>query len=822
MTDRLATNLGDVLLRAVEQSPSIVVITNLDGIIEYVNPFCCRSTGYSREELVGRKSNVLKSGEMSPGNYADLWKNLAAGTDWRGEFHNRKKNGELYWETATISPIRNAQGVTEHYLKVAEDVTVQKALETELKASRERYERVVTATRGFMFTVLLKDMKPVRTLYYPGCLQVTGYTAAEYQADRLLWYRMIVEEDRAAVTAQISAVLNEKITRSVEHRIRHKNGSIRWVRNISVPTLDESGRMASYDGLINDITELKEAQAIREELAEKMRQMAVRDALTGLYSRRGFEEELSRVWQLGERRGMSTGLLIMDIDRFKVLNDTYGHTVGDQVLIEAAQLIMSAVRSVDVVSRYGGDEIVVVLPLTGMEETRRIAGRLLDAFRQYTFCSGTHNLQVTISIGGAYGAGGMDNAQLTLIHADQALYRAKQAGRDRACFSEAADITTAKTKDDVSNQPAAGKPADKTSASRGRILVLDDEPTICELASVLLRKAGYSVTIALTADDAVRTAVQERGIIDVALVDLKLGNNQDGIEVLSRLRQVDESITGVVMTGYASVTAATSALKSGASDFMQKPFTEARLLEALERAMQYRRLLQENLRYQRHLESMVAERSAALSRTLENTRQSHRATMEVLAGMLETREQKTGEHCKRVARMAQILAIEMGLTADQSEVVRQGALLHDIGKIIIPDSILLKKDSLSPEEWKTVKSHPRIGYEVISVSPALAEVAEIVYSHQERFDGTGYPRGLRGAEICTGARIFAVVDTFDAVRSDRPYSPSQSLQTAVDEIVRERGKQFDPAVVDAFLRCQAQIDACFEEFPVKPGAGATA
>ncbi|MEI6970837.1 MAG: diguanylate cyclase [bacterium] len=819
MAGRLSGNLGDVLLRAVEQSPSIVVITDLSGLIEYVNPFCCKATGYSRDELVGRDSNIFKSGEMSPGSYEELWKDLASGMDWRGDFHNRRKSGELYWEAATISPIRNAKGETEHYLKVAEDITTQKALEVELNASRERYERVVTATRGFMFTVLLKDSRPVRTLYYPGSLQVTGYTAAEYQVDRLLWYRMIVEEDRAAVTAQIAAVINERITRSVEHRIRHKNGAIRWVRNISVPTLDESGRMNSYDGLINDITELKEAQAVREELVEKMRRMAVHDALTGLYSRRGFEEELNRVWLLGERRGMSTGLLIMDVDRFKVLNDTYGHPVGDQVLIEAAELITSTVRSVDVVSRYGGDEIVVLLPLTGIEETRRIADRIMEAFRRHIFSEGTRNLHVTISIGAAFGSGDSENAQMTLIKADQALLQAKQAGRDRVCFAEASSPLTPAVPPGNRSTPQSGSlTPERTTASLGRILVLDDEQTVCELVATLLRRAGYSVATAFTADEAISIASRERGTIDASLVDIKLGDNRDGLEILAKLRQTDDAMSGIVMTGYASVTIATSAIKIGACDFLQKPFPESRLLEAVARAMQYRTLLQENRHYQRHLEAMVAERSAALSHALDETRKSHRETLEVLAGMLETREHMTGEHCKRVARMAELLAVEMELSESEVETVTQGALLHDIGKIIIPDSILLKRDSLTSEEWNIVRSHPKLGHDVVGVSPALTEVAEIVYSHHERFDGTGYPRGLKGSEICIGARIFAIVDTYDAIRSNRPYSPSQSVEVALVLILNEQGKQFDPLMVQAFMRCQKKIETCVGE----PSAGTPA
>jgi len=817
MNERLSDNLGDVLLRAVEQSPSVVVITDLSGAIEYVNPVCCRATGYSREEVIGRHTRIFKSGEMSTESYAELWTTLNKGLDWRGEFHNRRKNGELYWEVATISPVRNSQGVAEHYLKVAEDITVQRALEVELEASRERYERVVAATHGFVFTVLLKDLKPVRTVYYPGSIQVTGYADHEYYADRLLWYRMIVEEDRAAVTAQIEAVLNRKLTQTVEHRIRHKDGAIRWVRNISVPTLDAQGRLVSYDGLINDITDLKESQALREELMEKMRKMAVHDSLTGLFSRRGFEEELNRVWQLGERRGLSTSMLIMDIDRFKVLNDTYGHTVGDQVLIEAAQLITNVVRAVDVVSRYGGDEIVVLLPLTGIEETRRIAIRILDAFRQHIFCANTHNLRVTISIGGAFGSGGVQAAQVTLIHADQALYRAKQSGRDRACFAELDSLpmsTHTSTVSLVRSLPA-GNTTVRHPVSKGRILVVDDEPLICEFASVLLRRAGYSVATATTSEDALRNAGQERGLIDAALIDVKLGE-RDGLEVLAQLRKIDEAMAGIVMTGFATIEAAADALKAGASDFLQKPFTKDRLLEAAERAMQYRRLLQENRRYQLHLEAIVAERSAALTHSLEHARQSHRETLEVLAAMLETREHQTGEHCKRVSHMARILAKEMGLCDDDVATIGQGALLHDIGKIVIPDATLLKKDSLSDEEWRIVRSHPRMGYDIVSVSPVLSDVSEIVYSHHERFDGTGYPRGLRGKSICMGARVFAVVDTYDAVRSNRPYSPSQTISSAIAEITKERGKQFDPDVVDAFLRCHSRIEACMPGQPKNP------
>jgi HD-GYP domain-containing protein (c-di-GMP phosphodiesterase class II) len=141
------------------------------------------------------------------------------------------------------------------------------------------------------------------------------------------------------------------------------------------------------------------------------------------------------------------------------------------------------------------------------------------------------------------------------------------------------------------------------------------------------------------------------------------------------------------------------------------------------------------------------------------------------------------------------------------QTIVHGALLHDIGKIAMPDAILKKRGPLTGDEWAVVKSHPRIGYEIVSACPALEMASEIVYSHQERFDGTGYPRGLKGMEICRGARVFTVIDAYDAMRTHRPYSPGMSMEKAIAEIVASRGKQFDPDVVDAFLRCQPQIEA---------------
>ena len=219
------------------------------------------------------------------------------------------------------------------------------------------------------------------------------------------------------------------------------------------------------------------------------------------------------------------------------------------------------------------------------------------------------------------------------------------------------------------------------------------------------------------------------------------------------------------------------------------------------------RLLVENQCYQTQLEGIVRQKSAALSRALDEIRQSYDFTLDALAALLDAREHATAQHSARVAKLARILSQEMGLSERDVDDISRGALLHDIGKMAIPDAILMKPGRLTEEDWKVVKNHPKTGYDILKSSPFLQHASEIVYSHQEKFDGSGYPRGLRGEEICLGARIFAVVDAYDAMRTERSYSKILSAKKSVEEIKSKRGTQFDPAVVDILLRCLPQIEA---------------
>ncbi len=537
-------------------------------------------------------------------------------------------------------------------------------------------------------------------------------------------------------------------------------------------------------------------------LAEQMKKLAYQDPLTGLLNRRGFDEELRRLWGLGPNHAFPLGLLIIDVDHFKAINDSFGHFVGDRVLKECAQLMKASVRASDIVCRYyGGDEMVVILPRSDATETRRIAERMADNVRNAIICKGSYDLHMTISVGVCQIDSGKEpTADRYLIMADRALYRAKQTGRNRVCFADDLPDPIGET-DGVGLEVAPAGTAD----SRRSVLVVDDDVDLCRLFEQILSRDQYLVRSSHTGAEALSVLQHERGLIDVALVDLRLAD-QNGLDVLKQLRNIDDSVIGVIITGEATVDAAVEALRLGAYDFIQKPVTPHQLTAVLERAIKYRKLVLDNQRYQSHLEVMVREKNAALSRALDNISDTYQFTLEAITDILDVREQKTGEHSRRVARMAIVLAREMGAMPEEIQTIETGALLHDIGKIGVPDTILLKPSALTPEERAIMDRHPHIGYNLIKAGPGLEEASEIVLAHQERYDGSGYPRGIKGDEICLGARIFAVVDTYDAIRSDRPYSKGRSSREALEEILRHRGTLFDPTVVDAFQRCHDEIE----------------
>lgn len=528
----------------------------------------------------------------------------------------------------------------------------------------------------------------------------------------------------------------------------------------------------------------------------RARHMATRDHLTGLYNRGMFNETLKQAFSLAQRKGASLGLLLFDFDNLKSVNDEYGHLAGDQVLREAAGLALATVRASDMVARFGGDEFAVILPDTDMVDARRVGERLVSAFRDRQFAVPGSRQPVTISAGVAAMRPSRElTCHLLLAQADAALLSAKRGGKDRCCTAEAGE------------SPAPSPAPLPTPAARRRALILDDEPSVRDILGRMLGMMGYDTVTSGTIEDALR-AIETESEFDIVLTDLHLGEGT-GIDMLQALKQKAPLTVKLVVSGYASKETAIECLRHGAFDFVEKPFAFSQLTAAMERAMDHRRLLVSNHRYQVQLEELVRARSESLSHALDSLRRSYAQTIQTLALMIDAREANTGVHCRAAREAVGTLARRMDISHHDIETLEMGAVLHDIGKLAIPDAILQKPGPLTPEERQVMQKHAQIGFDLLAGVPFLHDAAQIVLHHHESYDGSGYPAGLTGDQICLGARIFAVIDAYHAMRFERCYRPMLTADVACGEIVRCSGHQFDPAVVAAFLECQSEIEASF-------------
>ena len=338
--------------------------------------------------------------------------------------------------------------------------------------------------------------------------------------------------------------------------------------------------------------------------------------------------------------------------------------------------------------------------------------------------------------------------------------------------------------------------------SPARILIVDDEPHVRSMISATLERLHHRT--AQAADLSSAFDLLERHQFDLVLTDMVMRDG-NGMTLLERLR-FDHPKTPVVMvTAIQDVNVAISAMRNGAFDYLLKPFEREQLLNAVNRALDHRRALRENESYQQNLEQIVEARTQLLHQAIEDLERSYDITLEALGDALDLKDSETEGHSKRVTAYTIALARAMGIGSEGIKVIARGAFLHDIGKMAIPDAILLKPGKLTSDEQTHMREHCERGYQIVRKIPFLAEAAEIVYSHQEFFDGSGYPRGISGNAIPIGARIFAVADTLDAITSDRPYRSAKSFDVARLEILRCSGSQFDPSVVEVFLKIPNEL-----------------
>jgi putative two-component system response regulator len=358
----------------------------------------------------------------------------------------------------------------------------------------------------------------------------------------------------------------------------------------------------------------------------------------------------------------------------------------------------------------------------------------------------------------------------------------------------------------VSGGNGSGGVPQARSPQEVSLLIVDDEPNIRSLLERALRPEGYRIQTAACAEDALERFVPET--FDVILSDLCMPG-MSGIDLLGRAKSLDPNVGFIILTGAGTIDNAVEALRLQADDYLLKPFNLDEVAFSVTRVLQHRRLVLENRYYQRHLEDRVSEQAKQIEEMFVDALLS-------LANAIEARDGYTGGHVERVTRYAVSTAVELGIGGDTLRQLWVGALLHDVGKIGVPDHILKKSTALTDDEYAEMKRHPEIGAAIMERSAFLRPAIDGVLHHQERWDGRGYPSGLRGEEISLAGRILSVADTFDAIVTTRPYRSRQSVEAALAELRRCAGTQFDPIVVEAFVRALAKGFPEPTELPALP------
>jgi diguanylate cyclase (GGDEF)-like protein len=510
---------------------------------------------------------------------------------------------------------------------------------------------------------------------------------------------------------------------------------------------------------------------------------ARRDEVTGLGNRRAFEERLARPSEPG------LALILLDVDNFKLVNDTRGHAAGDAVLRELARVLTRSVRPADAVFRLGGDEFAIVV--AGREAAAlQVAHRVRRAVQ-------THRRADLPTLSGGIAIAPTDARTPEDLQrkADAALYAAKAAGRDRILVYEGEHTYSTIS----ANAPGGAAPL--------RALVVEDDTDLRELVRTVLEGAGVEVEAAATARRARRCVAELPP--DVLILDLGLPD-EDGLVLCRELKDRHPGLPVIVLTGRESTADEGAAASAGADVFLRKPFGPLELIDVVEA-----------------LAAGTAQRTQGRGELLPGTGQSqllardlrtlleiergqrlllqraYRQTVTALAAALESKDTSTEAHSKRVQRYALRLAAAVDPLLVDDPSIEYGFLLHDVGKIGIPDRVLQKPGGLTASERRLMETHTVLGEQLLAEVEILqGSGLQIVRSHHERWDGKGYPDRLAGRDIPLAARVFAVADTLDAITSERPYRDTRSWDDAILEIRRNAGTQFDPRIVTAFAGCE--------------------
>lgn len=497
----------------------------------------------------------------------------------------------------------------------------------------------------------------------------------------------------------------------------------------------------------------RECRARRESMQElyraneSLRRAAEEDYLTKLYNRRYFSDRLQRELGSAQSTGRPVALLLADLDDLKAVNDALGHEAGDNAILRAAAVLSANVRGTDVVARLGGDEFGILLPGASREVAETIAERVTQLDAQAT-------VPLSLTLGIAVYPHDADTAEGLFRAADQDLYKNKALKKARSALAATAD-------------------SGSDAGADALVLVAEDDPIALESLQELLSMAGYRT--AAVSDGSQVVEMVRRLRPDTVLLDVVMPG-ADGTTVCSEIKSdPDLRLTPVVMvTGHGSRDDKLAAISAGADDFIRKPYDKVELLTRVKALVNTNRLNE-------RLEDLEA-------------------VLFSLAKAVEARDPYTQGHGRRVGHYAALLGRAIGMGKDELQALQWGAILHDIGKIGVPDAVLQKPGKLTDEEWSVMRSHPEIGADICAPLKSAKMLLPIIRHHHERWDGRGYPDGLTGEDIPLVARVMAVADAFDAITTDRPYREGCPPEVAFKILRNGAGTQWDPNLIEPFIR----------------------
>ena len=529
----------------------------------------------------------------------------------------------------------------------------------------------------------------------------------------------------------------------------------------------------------NQKAQLDETTEQRAAHDQKLKEELYKDPLTGAYNRRYYEEVVRK--SIGP-----AGIALMDVDDFKICNDTYGHHAGDLALEAAANAIQSCIRSSDLLIRYGGDEFLLVLPGIPSDILQGKLEQICTAV-QMASVPGYPHFRLSLSIGGTMQAitDSMENA---VRRADRLMYQAK--GRKNAVTVELPENTLTAQEELVEEKP--------------QILLVDDsEMNRLILAEIL--QGDYRILEAKDGRECMDALQAEAGNLALVLLDINMPV-MDGFEVLKAMNanHTIEDIPVIMISSDDSDAAIRRSYELGASDYVNRPF-DARIV--------YRRVTNTIKLYakQRRLVQMVSDQIRARENNTDTL-------VGVLSHIVEFRNGESGAHVLHIRIITELLlhrlleiSSQYPITAEQQDNIPLASALHDIGKIGIDEKILNKPGKLTPEEFEVVKTHSMLGAEMLhqlgnfNEQPLLQTAYEIARWHHERWDGRGYPDGLKGDEIPISAQLVALADVYDALTSERCYKKAFSHEKAVQMILNGECGAFNPLLLQCLTDMQTDL-----------------